>query len=380
MLWATRVLWSAMAMLGGLLTVASIAAAQVSADVDCGSGNTLARALREAQPGDTLRIAGTCSEFVTITTDRLTLDGLGSAILDAGGEGAAAINIEGAQGVVIRGLTVRNSADGILIQRAAAVTLDHVTSENNTDDGFQVDENATVRMSNSTAQSNGDNGIEVRRSANVTMQDSMMSHNNGFHGISIFDSASVVLSNASGTVTGNAVNGVQVSSVSGLAIDNSSALTTNSNNNDGIAISTSSSLRVSPGSSLTASQNNRNGILVLNASSMTSFGTINTIGNVNSGFIAARNSTMEFGGEGALMSMSNDFGLRIISLSVGATFSNAPLTLRNNVNTDCLVDNSEWNAFGPVDIGTETGCPPSQSNSVISILDHTEAIGIPAGQ
>jgi hypothetical protein len=113
---------------------------------------------------------------------------------------------------------------------------------------------------------------------------------------------------------------------------------------------------------------------------MTSFGTIHTIGNVNSGFIAARNSTMEFGGEGTLMSMSNDFGLRIISLSVGATFSNAPLTLRNNVNIDCVVANSEWNAFGPVDIGTETGCPPSQSNSMISILDHTEAIGIPAGQ
>jgi hypothetical protein len=379
MLWTTRVLWSAMVMLGWLLSVASIAAAQVSADVDCGSGNTLARALLVAQPGDTLRIAGTCPEFVTITTDRLTLDGLGSAILDASGEGAAAINIEGAQGVVIRGLTARNSVDGILIQRAAAVTLDNVTSEDNTAAGFQVDENATVRMSNSTSQRNGDNGIEVRRSANVTMQESIISNNNGFHGISIFDSASVILSNGSGTIMGNAVNGVQVSSVSGLAIENNSELTTNSNANDGIAISTSSSLRVSPGSSITASQNGRNGIFILNASSMQSFGTINTTGNANSGFLVARTSTMELG-DGALTSMNNNFGLFIASLSVGATFGNASLTLRNNVNIDCLVDNSEWNAFGPVDIGTQTGCPPSQSNSVFSILGHTEGFGIPAGQ
>jgi Right handed beta helix region len=383
MLWTTRVLWSGMGMLGGLLSVASIAAAQVSADVDCGSGNTLARALLEAQPGDTLRIAGTCSEFVTLTIDRLTLDGLGSAILDAGGEGAAVINIEGAQGVVIRGLTVRNSTDGILIQRAAAVTLDNVASEDNIDTGFQVDENATVRMSNSTSQRNGDNGIEVRRSANVTLQGSIISNNNGFHGISIFDSASVVLNNARGTVTGNAINGVQVSSVSGLAIENSSDLTTNSNANDGIAISTSSSLRVSPGSSITASQNGRNGIFILNASSMQSFGTINTTGNTSAGFVAARNSTMEIGDGGALTSTNNDVGLLITNLSVGATFGNASLTLRNNVTQDCSVsENSDWdaNATGPVDIGTQTGCPPSQSNSVFSILGHTEGFGIPAGQ
>ena len=207
-----------------------------------------------------------------------------------------------------------------------------------------------------------------------------MSNNNGFHGLSIFDSASVVLSNGSGTITGNAINGVQVSSVSGLAIENSSNLTTNSNENDGIAISTSSSLRIDPTSSLTVSQNGRNGIFVLNASSMQSFGTINTAGNANSGFLAARTSTIELGGDGALTSMNNNFGLVVASLSVGATFGNASLTLRNNVNTDCLVDNSEWNAFGPVDIGTQTGCPPSQSNSVFSILDHTEALGIPAGQ
>jgi hypothetical protein len=369
-----------MVMMGGLLTVASIATAQVSAEVDCGSNNTLARALREAQPGDTLRIAGTCPEFVTITTDRLTLDGLGSAILDAGGEGAAAINIEGAQGVVVRGLTVRNSANGILIQRAAAVTLDHVISEDNGVAGFQIDENATVRMSNCTAQRNGDNGMSVRRSANVTMEGSINISTNGFHGMSIFDAASVVLNNVSAIITGNAQVGIFASSVSGISIRIESEVSINNNASSGILVSDSSSLRLDSSSSIVADQNGNNGLVVLNASSVTSFGTINATGNINYGFLAARTSTVEFL-EGALTSMNNSFGLALVSLSVSRSSNVASLILQNNTGEDCFVsENSEWNALGPVDIGTQTGCAPSQSNSLLSILDHTGAFEIPERQ
>ena len=367
-------------MLGWLLSVASIAAAQVSADVDCGSGNTLARALREAQPGDTLRIAGTCPEFVTITTDRLTLDGLGSAILDAGGQGAAAINIEGAQGVVIRELTVRNSANGILIQRAAAVTLDNVTSEDNGVAGFQIDENATVRMNNSTSQRNGDNGMSVRRSANVTMEGSINISNNGFHGMSIFDAASVVLSNAIATITGNANIGIFASSVSAISIQVESEVSVNSNANNGILVADSSSLRLNSNSSIVTDQNGNNGLVVLNASSVTSFGMISATGNTNSGFLAARTSTVEVV-EGALTSMNNSVGFALISLSVSRTSDVASLTLRNNTSEDCFVsENSEWNAFGPVDIGTQTGCLPDQSNNAFSIFGHTGAFKIPERQ
>ena len=53
--------------------------------VKCDNGQTLTEALRKAKPGDTLQVTGTCQERVTITTDRLTLDGGGSAVLDGGG-------------------------------------------------------------------------------------------------------------------------------------------------------------------------------------------------------------------------------------------------------------------------------------------------------
>ena len=53
--------------------------------VKCDKGQTLTEALKKAKPGDTLQVTGTCHERVIITTDRLTLDGDGSAVLDGGG-------------------------------------------------------------------------------------------------------------------------------------------------------------------------------------------------------------------------------------------------------------------------------------------------------
>src|SRR5688500_2225037 len=54
-------------------------------NVDCTKGETITAALTAAVPGDTIRVTGTCRERITITTDRLTLDGQGSTILEGGG-------------------------------------------------------------------------------------------------------------------------------------------------------------------------------------------------------------------------------------------------------------------------------------------------------
>src|SRR5262245_9234140 len=71
--------------------------------VHCEKGQSLAKALETARPGDTLLLSGTCLERVTITTDRITLDGQSSAIIDGGGGGPAefsgVVTIKGASGV-----------------------------------------------------------------------------------------------------------------------------------------------------------------------------------------------------------------------------------------------------------------------------------------
>ncbi len=53
--------------------------------VNCDRGQNIAEVLARAEPGDTIRVTGTCVERVSIKTDRITLDGQGAATLDGGG-------------------------------------------------------------------------------------------------------------------------------------------------------------------------------------------------------------------------------------------------------------------------------------------------------
>ena len=68
-------------MLVGFVAMASPALGStrhVNCDVP---GQTITKALKTAQPGDTIRVRGTCKETVTITTDRLTLHGMDNATI-----------------------------------------------------------------------------------------------------------------------------------------------------------------------------------------------------------------------------------------------------------------------------------------------------------
>jgi nitrous oxidase accessory protein NosD len=120
-----------------------VAGADSSAQkVKCDQGQTLTEALKKAKPGDTLQVTGTCHERVIITTDRLTLDGGGRAVLDGGGgpteffEGV--VTIDGVPGVTLMGFTTRNQT-GLLVDGAGTLRLlvpdasNPSSIENNTD-------------------------------------------------------------------------------------------------------------------------------------------------------------------------------------------------------------------------------------------------------
>jgi len=53
--------------------------------MDCDAGQSLAQALNMASEGETILVTGACNEVITITADRITLDGQGNAIIDGGG-------------------------------------------------------------------------------------------------------------------------------------------------------------------------------------------------------------------------------------------------------------------------------------------------------
>ena len=115
--------------------------------VKCDKGQTLTEALRKAKPGDTLQVTGTCHERVTITTDGLTLDGGGSAVLDGGGGGPteffeAVVTIDGVQGVTLMGFTIQNGpSQGILGVGGAAFVVKDTTLQNNGAAGIFLNNN-----------------------------------------------------------------------------------------------------------------------------------------------------------------------------------------------------------------------------------------------
>ena len=122
----------------------STIAAQAQADatthagkhVNCDGGQSLADAVRHSKEGQTIHIRGTCRERVAITTPRLTLAGVGSAVIDGTGVGLGTdpefdglVVIDGVTGVTVSGLTIQKSAgNGVLAQRGAAFAMRDVSS------------------------------------------------------------------------------------------------------------------------------------------------------------------------------------------------------------------------------------------------------------
>jgi nitrous oxidase accessory protein NosD len=79
-----------------VLLLASTLVLAENRQVNCDHGESLAIALEKATPGETIQVSGTCQEAVTIITDRITLDGGGSAIID--GRGAEVVTADGVRG------------------------------------------------------------------------------------------------------------------------------------------------------------------------------------------------------------------------------------------------------------------------------------------
>ena len=157
--------------------------------VKCDKGQTLTEALRKAKPGDTLQVTGTCQERVTITTDRLTLDGGGSAVLDGGGGGPTefegVVTIDGAQGVTLTGFTIQNGpGEGILGVRGAAFAVQHTTVQNNAAAGIAIAmaRRPTSPIARSTATGFG---IDVFTSSSAILRGTITSSQNTGNGAAV---------------------------------------------------------------------------------------------------------------------------------------------------------------------------------------------------
>lgn len=236
-----------------VLLLASTLVLAENRQVNCDHGQSLAKVLEEAKPGETVQVRGTCQEAVTIITDRITIDGGGSAIIDGGG--AEAVTADGVRGVTLTGLTVRQGLNGVVAKGGANLQLTSVTTQNNFVSGIRVDGHSSVELRDCIAQNNGVNGLEVDRASEVKITGTFLSQGNVVFGISLLNTSSIVFANATVTITNNTL-GLAIGLNSGGTIaDAATTVTTSYNLTTGFTVVSGSSLLVFEGAIV--AQNNR---------------------------------------------------------------------------------------------------------------------------
>jgi nitrous oxidase accessory protein NosD len=162
-------------------------AAPKNFDVDCDSRDTISGALEKADPGDMIRIRGVCNERVTVRTDRLTLAGRGSAVIQGGmvAQGVeldGLVTIDGARGVVIRNLTIQRSrAEGIFGTRGAAFTVENVILQDNADAGLRA-ASSTLDITGCTSRRNSA-GFDLFDGTQVVFRGNIVANDNRDVGI-----------------------------------------------------------------------------------------------------------------------------------------------------------------------------------------------------
>jgi hypothetical protein len=212
-------------------------------------------------------VTGVCTERVVIQTDRLTIDGEGTAVLSGTPGGPldfnAVLTVDGARGVVIKGLTVQNSpAEGILGLRGAAFSVVDTQVRDNAFTGISVGDGSTADLTDIVIQRSNP-GLDVYNNSSAILHRSIaITHNTG-NGVEINGLAVVEIRGAKVNASDNAGTGVVVGSgqlaIFGLPSSAGSALTASNNGIGGINVA-GSLFSVYPDATVTASSNGVFGI------------------------------------------------------------------------------------------------------------------------
>ena len=280
--------------IGCLVMFAGLGAADAVKTVDCASGKKLADALEKADPGDVLRINGTCHERVIIRVDRITLQGAQAAVLDGGavpggGSFAAVVRIEGAQGVVLSGLTIRNGgSNGVTGQAGAAFSLIDSIVQDNKGTGIQLLDGANAEVVRSTIRNN-DIGMDVVNRSGVVFRGEVVVSRNRTGGIETNGGCTLEVRGESEVRGGslhvdeNGGDGIVVSnsylSLFGFPESNGSAITANGNAGNGMTVGNGNVLVVGGAGgfsfSITLSQNKGVGLALGLGSFVAPVGSLN---------------------------------------------------------------------------------------------------------
>src|SRR4030095_8285137 len=247
-------LTTAVALISGAAAMAFVAASpggDAAANmkvVNCDRGENIAEVLAKAEPGDTIRVTGTCVERVSIKTDQITLDGQGAATLDGGGgptsEFDGVVMIDGASGVTIQGFTVQNGpCGGILGTHGAAFSLRNTTVQDNGSTGVVVAEGSTAELTDCSILRN-DAGIDVFTQSSAVLKGSIRTNDNLLNGATVNGTSIIEIRGAQVEASRNGGFGLIAGTNSQLAVfgfagSQGSTFTIDANGGAGIVLSDS---------------------------------------------------------------------------------------------------------------------------------------------
>jgi parallel beta helix pectate lyase-like protein len=186
---------------------------------------------------------------VTITTDRLTLDGGGHAVLDGGGGSPKAfegvITIDGAHGVILTGFTIQNSpGSGILGVGGAAVVVQDTTLQNNGVAGIILYNNSSAEITDVEVTDSGAIGIVVQNNSTAILKGNISSTGSGSNGVAVQSGSTLEIRGASVHASDNGGNGIDIvdsqAIMFGFPESQGSLLTVHNNAGDGVFVGTGS--------------------------------------------------------------------------------------------------------------------------------------------
>ena len=150
----------------GVLAGAVVAYAE-NAPLDC-SKKSLADAVREVSAKDlTISFTRVCAGPIVVAIDGLTLQGVGTAIIDGGGSDA--VTVAGANRVSLIDLEVTNGQRGIFARDGAHISVIGVSVHGNSGSGIVFVTSSTGNLSDVAANGNGGTGLIADNGVGITI-------------------------------------------------------------------------------------------------------------------------------------------------------------------------------------------------------------------
>jgi len=225
--------------------------------VDCSRNQTISAAIARGDIRKPLaiNIRGTCTEFVSINRDNVTLHGDPAATINAPHSDSDLITIA-ADGITLENLTLTGGYYGIRQDAAYRFVITKTTIQDTRSDGIRVFV-GDARVRDSTVQRAGGNGVNLTRGGSLGASNTQFLDNAG-SGIRAYGNSTV---SASGGTIGANVTGVLLEAGSHGSF---SGVTISENTETGIKVAYSQAII---GGNNVISNNANWGIWVLNGSS-----------------------------------------------------------------------------------------------------------------